>query len=145
MFCVCTCIYTNLHTDTCTYMYISSISSIMLCSCILYIPYMHVHVVGNYSATIVHSCIYMCILVFRDVMCLPALKQHVYSALHPKAEVAMATVEARLNVMQTVFLTLQSQPGPAHDPSESLFSHSQKIFQTLFNRHFDEDMEVGTC
>ena len=77
-------------------------------------------------------------------MCLPALKQHVYSALNPEADPAMVTVEARLNVMQTVFLVLQSHSTPSQaDPSEALLTVSQQIFQTLFYRHFDEDMEVG--
>ena len=71
-------------------------------------------------------------------MCLPSLKQHVYSALNPKADAAMVTVEARLNVMQTVFLTLQTLPEPSND----LLRTSQRIFQTLFNRHFYENMEV---
>lgn len=71
-------------------------------------------------------------------MCLPALKQHVYSALSPKADAAMVIVEARLNVMQTVFLTLQTLP----EPSDDLLCTSQLIFQTLFNRHFSEDLEV---
>ena len=71
-------------------------------------------------------------------MSLPALKQHVYSALRPHAGKAMDTVEARLNVMQTVFLTLQTQPSPTPD----LLTDVEKIFQTLFNRHFTENMEV---
>ena len=71
-------------------------------------------------------------------MCLPALKQHVYSALKPGATNAMETVEARLNVMQTVFLTLQT----LHEPTTDLLGSAQQIFQTLFNRHFAEDMEV---
>lgn len=75
---------------------------------------------------------------YRDVMCLPALKQHVYSALNPKADAAMVKVEARLNVMQTVFLILQTLP----EPSDDLLFTSQLIFQTLFNRHFSEDLEV---
>ena len=77
-------------------------------------------------------------------MCLPALKQHVYSALNPEADTAMVTVEARLNVMQTVFLVLQSHSTPSQgEPPEALLTDSQHIFQILFNRHFDEEMEVG--
>ena len=76
-------------------------------------------------------------------MCLPSLKQHVYSALSPLALPAMVTVEARLNVMQTVFLTLRSFSDPTQaEPSDALLTDSQKIFHTLFNRHFDVDMEV---
>ena len=76
-------------------------------------------------------------------MCLPSLKQHVYSALNPETEPAMVTVEAKLNVMQTVFLVLQSHSTSSQaDPSEALLIDSQHIFQTLFNRYFDEDMEV---
>ena len=71
-------------------------------------------------------------------MCLPALKQHIYTALLPVASKAMETVEARLNVMQTVFLTLQTKAEPPLD----LLSNAQLIFQTLFNRHFTEDIEV---
>ena len=76
-------------------------------------------------------------------MCLPALKQHVYSALSPDAKPGVVTVEARLNVMQTVFLVLQSHSISFQaDPSEALLTDAQRIFQTLFNRHFNEDMEV---
>ena len=76
-------------------------------------------------------------------MCLPALKQHVYSALNTDADPDMVTVEAKLNMMQTVFLVLQSHPISSQaDPSEVLLIDSQQIFQTLFNRYFDEDMEV---
>ena len=83
------------------------------------------------------------LLFSRDIMCLPSLKQHVYSALSPMAQPEMATVEARLNVMQTVFLALRSFSDPTRaEPSETLLADSQKIFHTLFNRHFDVDMEV---
>ena len=83
------------------------------------------------------------LLFSRDIMCLPSLKQHVYSALSPMAQPEMATVEARLNVMQTVFLALRSFLDPTRaEPSETLLADSQKIFHTLFNRHFDVDMEV---
>lgn len=76
-------------------------------------------------------------------MCLPSLKQHVYSALRPEATPAMVVVEARLNVMQTVFLALRSFSDPAQaEPSDTLLADSQKIFHTLFNRYFDVDMEV---
>ena len=75
----------------------------------------------------------------REVMSLPALKQHVYSALRPHAGRAMETVEARLNMMQTVFLTLQTKASPTAD----LLTDVQKIFHALFNRYFTEDIEVG--
>lgn len=55
----------------------------------------------------------------------------------------MVVVEARLNVMQTVFLALRSFSDPAQaEPSDTLLADSQKIFHTLFNRYFDVDMEV---
>ena len=76
------------------------------------------------------------------MMCLPSLKQHVYSALHP-AKPTMAVVEARLNVMHTVFLILRSFSDSAQtEPPEALLVDLQKIFQTLFNAFFNENMKV---
>ena len=76
----------------------------------------------------------------RDVMCLPALKQNIYTVLLPAASRAIETVEARLNVIQTVFLTLQTKAEPTPD----LLSSAQQMFQTLFNTHFTEDIEVNS-
>ena len=70
----------------------------------------------------------------RDVMCLPALKQHI------TASRAVETVEAKFNVMQTVFITLQTKA----EPKLELLSNAQQIFQTLFNRHFTEDVKVNS-
>jgi len=52
----------------------------------------------------------------------------------------MEAVEARLNVMQAVFLALQSSPSLERD----VLLKGQQIFQSLFNRHFTVNLEVPT-
>lgn len=90
----------------------------------------------------VHDCsvLPLCSVSHRDVMCLPTIKQHIYTALSPAASRAMETVEARLNVMQTVFLILQTKAEPTLD----LVNIAHKIFQTLINTHFAKNLEVLT-
>ena len=76
-------------------------------------------------------------------MCLPSLKQQVYSALSPRAQPAIAVIEARLNVMQTIFLFLRSFSDPTEvEPSVALLGDSLRMFETLFHSYFDDNMEV---
>jgi len=73
-------------------------------------------------------------------MTLPNLKQYIYSALGVRGK-EMGTVEAKLNVMQTTFLTLQI----SHDlhKDQDLVMKAQVLFRTLFTRHFTEAKEVS--
>ena len=50
----------------------------------------------------------------------------------------MEVVEARLNVMQTVFLVIQTSFSLGTD----ILQKGQQIFQTLFGRHFTNTLEV---
>ena len=50
----------------------------------------------------------------------------------------MEVVEARLNVMQAVFLAIQTSLSLRED----ILLKGQQVFQTLFNRHFTEALEV---
>ena len=76
---------------------------------------------------------------FRDMMTLPNLKQYVYSALQGKE---MNTIEAKLNLMQALFLTLQSSPDLEQD--NEILCMGQQVFRTLYNGHFNKKMEVST-
>ena len=68
------------------------------------------------------------------MMTLSELKQQVYMALDPqKSEMEM--LEARLNVMQAVFLAIQASPILDVDKG-------QHVFQMLINKHFTESLEV---
>ena len=49
-------------------------------------------------------------------------------------------VEARLNMMQAVFLAIQASASLGED----ILLKGQKIFQTLFDNHFTETLEVRT-
>lgn len=79
----------------------------------------------------------------RDMMTLSMLKQNVYMALEPQrseGEVGkeMEVLEARLNVMHTVFLVLQTSFSLGDD----ILLKGQQMFQTLANKHFTESLEV---
>ena len=50
----------------------------------------------------------------------------------------MEVVEARLNVMQAVFLAIQTSLSLGPD----ILLKGQQVFQTLFNRYFTEALEV---
>ena len=50
----------------------------------------------------------------------------------------MEVVEARLNVMQAVFLAIQTSLSLGAD----ILLKGQQVFQTLFNRYFTEALEV---
>lgn len=77
-------------------------------------------------------------------MALSMLKQNVYEVLEPQkseeeeGRMEMEVVEARLNVMHTVFLAIQSRPSL----DAEILLNGQKIFLTLFTRHFTETLEV---
>ena len=76
-----------------------------------------------------------------DVMNLSVVKQQVYVALESKegrVGKGMDVVEARLNVMQAVFVAIQTSPTLEED----ILLKGQQIFQTLLNRHFTETLEV---
>ena len=53
----------------------------------------------------------------------------------------MNTVEAKLNLMQTTFLTLQSSSDLQQD--KDTVTKAQNIFTILFNRHFNESIEAS--
>ena len=58
-------------------------------------------------------------------------------ALDPqKSEMEM--LEARLNVMQAVFLAIQASPTLDID----ILEKGQHVFQMLINKHFTESLEV---
>ena len=67
-------------------------------------------------------------------MTLPELKQQIYVALEPQGNerAVIGVVEARLNVMQAVFLAIQSSSLLEED----ILLKGQQIFQKLFSIHF---------
>ena len=77
-------------------------------------------------------------------MTLSMLKQIVHSVLDPQGskegEVGkgMEVVEAQLNVMQAVFLAIQTSSSLGADNLEK----GQHLFHLLFNKHFTETLEV---
>ena len=77
-------------------------------------------------------------------MTLSTLKQNVYLALESQRSEGggvgneMEVVEARLNVMQAVFLAIQTSTSLGED----ILLKGQTIFQTLLDRHFTETLEV---
>lgn len=82
------------------------------------------------------------LMLHRDILMLPALKQYIYVGLVPDVEdggVGCSAVEARFNVMHTAFLAIQT----ASRLDEDSLIKGQQIFQTLFSRHFSEDLKVG--
>lgn len=77
-------------------------------------------------------------------MSLSMLKQHVYEALDPQGSEGkgfgkeMELVEAKLNVMQAVFLAIQTSPSLGED----ILEKGKQIFHALFSRNFTETLEV---
>ena len=67
-------------------------------------------------------------------MTLPELKQQIYVALEPQGNerAVIGMVGARLNVMQAVFLAIQSSSLLEED----ILLKGQQIFQKLFSIHF---------
>lgn len=82
----------------------------------------------------------------RDMMTVSTLKQDIYMALDPQRKEEgsvrkeVEVVEARLNMMQAVFLAIQASASLGED----ILLKGQKIFQTLFDNHFTETLEVRT-
>ena len=68
---------------------------------------------------------------------LPTLNQYIYLALEPDG--GSRAVEARLNVMHATFLAIQT----ASRLDEDSLIKGQLVFQTLFSRHFSEDLKVS--
>ncbi len=77
-------------------------------------------------------------LFHRDILTLPTLKSQIYCALVPEKPGTSREVEARLNVMQTTFLALQTSPAL----TQEVLVKGQQIFQTLLTRFFDEELKV---
>ena len=77
-------------------------------------------------------------------MSLPGVKKSVYEALEPQRSegavdgMGMKVVEARLNVMQAVFLAIQTSLSLGTDVLEK----GQHLFHFLFNAHFTDTLEV---
>lgn len=83
--------------------------------------------------------IYWCCSTLRDILTLPTLKSQIYCALVPGKPGTSQTTEARLNVMQTTFLTMQTSPVLCED----VLLKAQKVFQTLMTRFFDAQLKVS--
>ena len=77
-------------------------------------------------------------------MSLPGVKKSVYEALEPQRGegavdgMGMKVVEARLNVMQAVFLAIQTSLSLGTDVLEK----GQHLFHFLFNAYFTDTLEV---
>ena len=104
--------------------------------------HIHTHArMQTHKHTHAHTLFYICTYTYRDAMTLLMLKQNVYMALgseEKKEGDVMEVVEARLNVMQTVFLVIQTSFSLGTD----ILQKGQQIFQTLFDRHFTNTLEV---
>ena len=74
-------------------------------------------------------------------MSLSYFKQMVYSCLSASA---MEAVEARFNVMQSVFIVMQSCTSPTQsEPSLDILTLSRNIFLTMYETYFNEKGEVS--
>ena len=71
-------------------------------------------------------------------MTLSAVKKSVYEPLGNKVEGLWKVVEAKLNVMQAVFLAIQTSPSLG----EEILQKGLHIFQSLLNKHFTKTLEV---
>ena len=86
----------------------------------------------------------MCTHTYRDVMTLPSVKKYVYMALDPqcseekRVRKEMELVEAKLNVMQVVFLVIQTSPSLGTD----ILEKGREILLILISRHFTDTLEV---
>ena len=80
------------------------------------------------------------------MMTVSTLKQDIYMALDPqrseegRVRMEVEVLEAKLNVMQTVFLAIRASASLGED----ILLIGQKIFQTLLDNHFTETLEVRT-
>ena len=68
---------------------------------------------------------------------LPTLNQYIYLALEPDG--GCRAIEAQLNVMHAAFLSIQT----ASQLDDDSLLKGKQVFQTLFSKHFSEDIEVG--
>ena len=73
---------------------------------------------------------------YLDITTLPSLADSISAGLDGSAEMELA--RAQFNVMQTTFFVLQCKP----DCDGEVLSMGQKVFCTLFTRHFKENGEV---
>ena len=73
-------------------------------------------------------------------MTLSAVKKSVYEPLGSEAGGQRKVVEAKLNVMQAVFLTIQTSPSLR----EEILQKGLHIFKTLLNEYFTTTLEVPT-
>ena len=71
-------------------------------------------------------------------MTLSAVKKSVYESLGNEVGGLWKVVEAKLNVMQAVFLAIQTSPSLG----EEILQKGLHIFQTLLNEHFTRTLEV---
>ena len=74
-------------------------------------------------------------------MALSPVKEYVYVALEPQENEEKGVgkvVEAQLNVMQTVFLVIQTSPSLEAD----ILEKGLDIFRVFFNKYFTEASEV---
>ena len=72
------------------------------------------------------------LLLSRDVMAIPAIKQCIYRYCVHDSE-SNPSMEGLMNVMQSVFVVLQSSPIL----DESILSSGHKVFCSLFSQYFD--------
>ena len=73
---------------------------------------------------------------YLDITTLPYLADSISAGLDGSAEMELA--RAQFNVMQTTFFVLQCKP----DCDGKVLNMGQKVFCTLFTRHFKENGEV---
>ena len=71
-------------------------------------------------------------------MTVPVLKQYVYSTLGTSSD-DMTTVKAKLNLLQTIFLVIQTHP----DLNDHVLHEGWKVFSTLSKNHFDTSWRVS--
>ena len=73
-------------------------------------------------------------------MTLSAVKKSVYEPLGSETGGLWMVVEAKLNVMQAVFLAIQTSPSLG----EEILQKGLHIFQTLLNEYFTTTLKVPT-
>ena len=71
-------------------------------------------------------------------MTLSAVKKSFYEPLGSEVEGLWKVVEAKLNVMQAVFLAIQTSPSLG----EEVLWKGLHIFQTLLDKYFTNTLEV---
>ena len=83
-----------------------------------------------------NSLIFLC--THRDLMTLSTVKKSVYEPQGSEARGLWMEVEAKQNVMQAVFLTIQTSPSLEED----ILQKGLHIFQTLLNEYFTTTLEI---